>query len=307
MGDIRVIFIALLLLFSTSKLLGQNVKPEADLIEMTYTSSYDRTSRNYYVYLPKGYNTDEDKKWPVMLFLHGNGERGNGKEELAFTLAHGPIYEAWIQKRDLPFIIIQPQLHMHGFDSVPDSYFNQRNLNAYTTLLIDSIPPRTMHYKADFKMEGTIESVDFPFDSFGPPMGWETVEYDLMGMLNTVHEKFSTNKSQVYLTGLSYGGFGTWLMASKYPQVFAAIAPIVGWGHPDLMTPIAKHKIPVWCFAGGRDKIIELEYFYKGLNELETLGHQNIRFTIEADMSHDVWKRVYAGEDIYQWFLNQKN
>ena len=39
------------------------------------------------------------------------------------------------------------------------------------------------------------------------------------------------------------------------------------------------------------------------MNKLEELGHKNIRFTIHEDMGHDAWKRVYGGQDIYDWFL----
>jgi len=69
------------------------------------------------------------------------------------------------------------------------------------------------------------------------------------------------------------------------------------------MEPIAKHKIPVWAFASGRDYGVKVEYFFKGLNKLEELGDPEVLFTIHEDMGHDTWKRVYAGEDIYNWFL----
>jgi predicted peptidase len=94
-------------------------------------------------------------------------------------------------------------------------------------------------------------------------------------------------------------------MASKHPQLFSAIIPVVGWGHPDLMKPIAQHRIPVWAFAGGRDQVVQLQFFYAGLNKLESLGHDNVRFTVHEDMSHDAWTRVYASTDIYEWMLQQ--
>ena len=77
---------------------------------------------------------------------------------------------------------------------------------------------------------------------------------------------------------------------------------MVGYAHPDHAAPIAAAKIPIWCFAGGRDRSVPLEYFYPGLNRLEELGHR-FRFSIEADMGHDVWSRVYAGRDVYDWML----
>ena len=51
-----------------------------------------------------------------MLFLHGDGERGDGREDLDWVTVHGPLYEAWIQKRNLPFIILSPQLPLFGRD-----------------------------------------------------------------------------------------------------------------------------------------------------------------------------------------------
>ena len=95
-------------------------------------------------------------------------------------------------------------------------------------------------------------------------------------------------------------------MANKHPDMFAAIAPVAGWGHPDLMTPIVRHNLPVWVFAGGRDDTIKVEFFYAGVNKLEELGHTRVRFTIHEDMAHDVWRRVYRGDDIYTWLLEHK-
>ena len=124
-----------------------------------------------------------------------------------------------------------------------------------------------------------------------------------MDVLAIVLKNYKTDPNRVYLTGLSRGGFGTWAIASRHPDAFAAISPIVGWGYPSEMEPLAKVNMPVWCFAGGRDQSVELKYFYAGMNKLEGLGNTNFRFTIEEDMNHDVWTRVYSGEDIYNWFL----
>jgi predicted peptidase len=88
-------------------------RSEPDLIRQSYTSPSEG-DREYFVYLPRGYNSDTQKLWPVMLFLHGDGERGNAREDLDWVLVHGPLYEAWIQKRELPFVIVVPQLPLYG-------------------------------------------------------------------------------------------------------------------------------------------------------------------------------------------------
>jgi predicted peptidase len=138
----------------------------------------------------------------------------------------------------------------------------------------------------------------------GPPSGWPLHHAELIGMVDRIIEKYRGDPRRIYLSGLSYGGFGVWYMASKYPERFAAANPIVGFAHPDLIDSIAEHQVPIWCFAGGRDPVVPVAYFYDGMNKLERLGHKDFRFTVEEDMNHDVWKRVYAGDDVYNWMLS---
>ncbi|AFV00456.1 alpha/beta hydrolase-fold protein [Simiduia agarivorans] len=274
----------------------------ARLERWSLTSQLDGSERDYFVYLPEGYNAQPDKRWPTILFLHGNGERGNGKSELDYVLTHGPLYEAWVQKRNLPFVIIAPQLPMFDFAST-NNYFNERTFDQIPRRQYDGTPEREKPQRLTQPM------ISYPAtDSMSEidpllPKGWETIEKDLLEMLSETRRKLRVDKNKTYLTGLSYGGFGSWYMASKYPETFAAVAPVAGWGHPSLMTSISQAQVPVWCFAGGMDPVIPIQHFYPGLNLLRDNSSADIRFTIHADMAHDVWRRVYAGEDIYHWFL----
>lgn len=271
-----------------------------DLRRISYISELDRTERDYFLYLPQGYEFS-DKDWPVLMFLHGNGERGNGKEELDYVMMHGPLMEAWVMKRDLPFIIIAPQLHMAGMDSL--GYIANRKAEYIPRRLEKGVPEAQQLSRPAMPMEGSPAE---PASFKTLPSGWEMVQTDLMAILDQVHTNFRTDTNRVYLTGLSYGGFGTWITASNYPERFTAIAPVAGWGHPDFMPHIAEQKIPVWAFAGGRDQVVPVRHFYPGLNRLEELGHDQVRFTVHEDTGHDVWKRVYAGEDLYSWLLKQE-
>ena len=289
----------------TSCQVKKNNPSPAELLRVPIVSKVDEKERDYFLYLPKGYHSETEKDFPVLMFLHGNGERGNGKDELDYVMIHGPLYEAWVQKRDLPFIMIVPQLPMFGMDEKA-TYIKDRKPSDIPQRLKDSIPPRDAKWGSEDLLTGAIQSDTFPNGMITLPVGWDKCEEDLLAMFKEVNEKYRTDKKRIYLTGLSYGGFGTWWMASKHPEMFAAISPVVGWGHPDLMPSIAKAKIPIWVFAGGRDGAVPERYFYKGLNRLEELGHKDFRLTVEADMSHDVWKRVYAGEDIYNWLLTHE-
>jgi len=279
---------------------------DEQLLRESYQSSADQSQREYFVYLPQGYHSKPDKKWPVMLFLHGNGERGNGQDELDFVMMQGPLHEAWVQKKDLPFIIISPQLHMFGWDEKGISYIDNRSKENIPRRLVQGVPKRSAAFETNVDIQRMPSLTDMNDVAPLLPQGWDKLETDLIAMLDHVQDKFRVDVNKTYLSGLSYGGFGTWYMASKYPERFAAIAPVVGWGHPSLMKPIAEHKLPVWVFAGGRDNAVNIKYFYAGLNQLEKLGHDNVRFTVHEDKGHDAWTRVYSGDDLYQWLLSNK-
>src|ERR1043166_1639190 len=64
-----------------------------------------RVKLDYLLYFPKDYKASEAKKWPLLLFLHGAGERGSNVWKVA---VHGPP-KLVRQKKDFPFIIVSPQ------------------------------------------------------------------------------------------------------------------------------------------------------------------------------------------------------
>ncbi|MCU0878717.1 MAG: prolyl oligopeptidase family serine peptidase [Pirellulaceae bacterium] len=59
----------------------------------------------YLLYLPPDYAADEAKKWPLVLFLHGSGERGDDLEKVK---VHGPP-KLLAARPDLPAIVVSPQ------------------------------------------------------------------------------------------------------------------------------------------------------------------------------------------------------
>lgn len=60
---------------------------------------------SYLLYLPPGYGNDPKKRWPLVLFLHGAGERG---DNLDLVESHGPL-KLVAQGQEFPFIIVAPQ------------------------------------------------------------------------------------------------------------------------------------------------------------------------------------------------------
>ena len=83
---------------------GQQVAQAADLVATV------RATLPYWLYLPPGYDADPQRRWPLLVFLHGSGERGN---DLKAVKVHGP--PAFIENRPgLPFIVVSPQAPADG-------------------------------------------------------------------------------------------------------------------------------------------------------------------------------------------------
>lgn len=275
-------------------------RTQAQLLHKPYRSSATGKDRQYLLYLPTGFYSEPNKKWPVILFLHGGGERGNGADELDHVLRHGPLMEAWIQGRDLPFVMIAPQMPM--FDR------ERRSPLGETPKRVESgaPPERDRPGPPRSPMDRSISEDEPRWDEKGPPDGWWRVEDDLIAMVDEVLADYQGDPARVYLTGLSYGGFGTWHMASAHPDRWAAIAPICGGGNPEQARIIAKKQTPVWIFQGGRDTTVKPKYVLRMAQELEKDGHPEVRLTVHEDLPHNVWTRVYEGRDIYDWLLKHR-
>ncbi|HEX2861215.1 MAG TPA: hypothetical protein VHN79_06230, partial [Lacunisphaera sp.] len=154
---------------------------EPQLLRVSYRSEKLAAERDYFVYLPPGF--DRQEKWPVMLFLHGNGERGDGQAKLDYVLIHGPLFEAWCQKRDLPFVIISPQLPMYDQGEV--DYIKNRTRADIPRRKPQGLNPYPWHARSKDPMNGQLsETVPTDLDNYPRSAnGWNTMADEVMGMV----------------------------------------------------------------------------------------------------------------------------
>jgi predicted peptidase len=114
MKAIRSACLALIVVLGVGCLSGWSVATERGAgnggqSEQMFQKEITKTvALRYLLYLPKGYGENKDQKWPVILFLHGAGERG---DNLELVKKHGPpkLIE---QGKEFPFIIVSPQCPM---------------------------------------------------------------------------------------------------------------------------------------------------------------------------------------------------
>ena len=290
----NVVLAGLLLALLVPVTAGEEIdgRSQGQLLRKPYVSTVTGAERDYFLFVPKGYETEEGKLWPVILFLHGGGERGDGKADLDKLLKHGPIKEASVNGRDLPFLIISPQ--MPSTDE------------ATRKKLAESRARRPARPRGRTPMAREITGQAPRWDEHGPPLGWSVYEKDVLNMVDDTLRDYRADPDRVYVTGLSYGGFGTWHFAGAYPERWAAVAPICGAGNPNSIPNIAEAKLPIWIFAGGRDTTVLPEWVLASAVALEKAGHPDVRFTVHEDRPHDTWTRVYEGWDLYNWFLKHR-
>lgn len=209
--------------------------------EQTFEKTITKQARlNYLLYLPPEYDSQES--WPLIMFLHGRGERGSN---LKLVRQHGPPKRI-AEGDDFPFIVVSPQC--------PAGSYWTEELDALAALLDDVIAS----HKVDTR--------------------------------------------RVYLTGMSMGGRGTWFLAGRYPERFAAIAPVCGAG----LNWIAVERLrnmPVWVFHGDADTVVPTYESENMVGWLRDVGNE-ARLTLYPGIGHDSWTQAYNTPELYEWFLS---
>ncbi len=149
---------------------------------------------------------------------------------------------------------------------------------------------------------------EFPFVIVAPqcPVNkrWSTDNW-FENFYREVTTKYRVDTNKVYLTGVSLGGSGTWYLAIKYPEKFAAIAPISGFTrHMDYIIKNTDKLIdmPIWAFHGKIDKVVQYEDTEWMINQLAG-KNKDLKFTAEPDAGHWMDWLVYPEQELYDWFL----
>ena len=158
----------------------------------------DKDSLPYRLLLPK--NFDNDKKYPLIIFLHGAGERGNDNE---LQLVHGKdLFINMNKNNNFPSIVVFPQCSKNSY------WANVSRINNSFSFLDDPTENTSL----------------------------KLVE----GMINELQRNFKINSNQIYVGGLSMGGMGTFELVYRNPDMFAAAFAICGGANPKIGEKISK-------------------------------------------------------------------
>jgi pimeloyl-ACP methyl ester carboxylesterase len=120
--------------------------------------------------------------------------------------------------------------------------------------------------------------------------------------LDDVLASYKADPKRVILTGVSMGGRGSWSLAAKYPERFAAVVPVCG---PGEVADAEKIKgLPVWSFCGDADRDETVINMRRMVEAIKSAGG-TARMTEYRGVGHRSWDRVYNDREVIDWMLAQ--
>ncbi len=232
----------------------------------------DGVTYRYQVYVPIDYTPK--KSWPVALFLHGSGERGDDGSKQSQVGMGAAIR---MDRQRFPMIVVMPQA------------------------------------RTNTRWSGV--------------MGAQAMQ-----ALEQSIKEFHGDRQRIYLTGLSLGGQGVWLLAAAHPHTFAALAPVCGFlriaNDDDVIDPVQDKALltqypeldavdpeaamakrigatPVWIFHGAADDVV-LPANARRLNAaMRALGAE-VRYNEYEGVNHGAWDRAYGEPELVSWLLSHR-
>lgn len=221
----------------------------------------------YRILFPENY--DRKRKYPLVLFLHGAGERGVDNER---QLIHGSkMFLDSVNRKKHPAIVVLPQCP-------EDSYW------------------------ASVKQDLSKRPIGFEFDYSGPPT-WPLEAANALTRRIASEEAVDTGR--IYVTGLSMGGMGTFESVYRYPKTFAAALPICGGGNEKAYDQRVR-ETAFWVFHGDKDGVVDVQLSRNIASRLKEVKAKEVLYTEYPGVNHNSWENAFADPRFLSWMFSQR-
>lgn len=223
---------------------------EAMFLKRTFTSTSPAVTIAYRLYKPANY--DSTRKYPVVMTLHGVGERGSDN---SIQLTREELAQPWVRdsvQAKHPHFVIVPQC-----PSTNNQYW---------------WPWGNWAGSWSGAWSGTRSNANA----------------GLVGILDSLKREFSLDTTRFYIAGLSMGGFGTFELMKWNPSLFAAAVPTAGGADTGLASINAMSQTPFWIFHGAADPTISANAgSRKVVSKVEThVAKPAVRFVSSANRAN---------------------
>lgn len=225
----------------------------------------------YRLFVPDG--AGQGASLPLVVFLHGGGERGDDNEKPLTANQGGTIWAKPQEQARRPAYVLVPQGR-----AVWNGGFGLTRNAENKIDLVNALQPADDLLTAQRLLRQVL--ADHP----------------------------GIDRKRLYLTGVSQGGLGTWAWNILEPELFAAMVPVCGGGDP-AQVGVLKHK-PLWAFHAAADPVVPADFTRRAIAAVREAGGQP-RYT-EYDsatyffpMAHFAWVPAYQTEAMRAWLFSQ--
>lgn len=209
-------------------------------------------------------NPPAGQSFPLVLFLHGAGERG---DDNVSQLRHGVRRFALPESRAAhPAFVLVPQCP--AGEGRNAGYWLGRH-------------PKARSNGDDADADGDLLAM-------------------LLDLMTATINEYRVDPHRIYITGISMGGFATWALMAMKPDLFAAAVPVCGGGDPGWARRIK--DIPVWAFHGSKDDVVPVDYTRRMIAASRVAGGEP-KYTEYAGVGHDSWTPAYKEPDLLNWMF----
>jgi predicted peptidase len=237
----------------------------------------------YYLNIPNGYVPTQ--KYPLVLLLHGGGEGSDPNATPA-------------QNKSILFIQSYVQVWGPNFNA-PDSPHIQQRWPSFVVI------PQIPLYQYWVNVNPHLGSYTMP----SQPSQWLLAAKELLDSLQVQYTGIDARR--LYITGLSIGGYGVWDAIERWPNYFAAAAPIAGAGDPSKAAVLK--NLPIWAFQGSADADVPVSASRDMIAAIKAAGGHPL-YTEFPNAGHAVWDMVYSTSGnsdrvvgFFPWLFSQRN
>lgn len=238
-------------------------RPETGFLDRTISVAGE--TYRYQVFVPSNWNRHE--KWPVILFLHGAGERGDdGVFQTDVGIGHAIRQNA----ARFPFVIVMPECRKEKF-------WTDAEMEAQALATLE---------RSIKEFHGDSNRVYLTGLSMGGYGTWD--------LAAKYPHRFA---AYVPICGGIHG-------PENFPQIGAALAKDPKITDPYAETARRIGSTPVWIFHGDADPAVPVEESRKIYAALQA-EHASVKYTEYPGVPHNSWDKAYAEPELVPWLLQQ--